>query len=47
MKDIMYFESQDRKIIIMDSDKNVREFYGKMDNVYEQVRSKGFMMIHK
>ena len=47
MKDIMYFESQDRKIIIMDSDKNVREFYGKMDNIYEQVRSKGFMMIHK
>lgn len=47
IKDIIYFESRDRKILIECSDGAVHEYYGKMENVLEQIKSKGFMMIHK
>lgn len=47
LKDIMYFESLDRKIIIVDSENKPHEFYGTMDNVFDQIKSNGFMMIHK
>lgn len=47
LKDIMYFESLDRKIVIVDSDNITHEFYGTMDNVFVQIKLNGFMMIHK
>ena len=47
IKEILYFECQDRKIIIMDNNNISHEFYGTMDNVFEQIKAKGFMMIHK
>ena len=43
----MYFESLDRKIVIVDSENKLHEFYGTMDNVFDQIKSNGFMMIHK
>lgn len=47
IKDILYFESRDRKILIECNDGESREFYGTMENVLEQTKSMGFMMIHK
>lgn len=47
IKDILYFECQDRKINIFDNNNISHEFYGTMDNVFEQIKAKGFMMIHK
>lgn len=47
LKQIIYFESDDRKVLIVCNDGNSYDFYGSMENVYEQVKSAGFMMIHK
>ena len=47
LKDIMYFESLDRKIVIVDNENKPHEFYGTMDNVFDQIKLSGFMMIHK
>ena len=47
LKDIMHFESLDRKIVIVDSENKTHEFYGTMDNVFDQIKTSGFMMIHK
>lgn len=47
LRNIMYFESLDRKIVIIDNDNTSHEFYGTMDNVFAQIKSNGFMMIHK
>jgi DNA-binding LytR/AlgR family response regulator len=46
IKDILYFESDNRKINIVTSS-NTESFYGKMDNVYEQVKDYSFLYIHK
>ena len=44
--DIMYFKSDGRKLKIhtVNGDK---EFYGKIDDVYEELKSYGFVVIHK
>ena len=47
LKDIMYFESLDRKIVFVDSENKTHEFYGTMDNVFDQIKTSGFMIIHK
>ena len=45
---ILYFESDDRKVNIYLSDTNdVISFYGKMTEVYEQVKAHSFFFIHK
>lgn len=46
IKDILYFESDNRKINIV-TNFNTESFYGKMDNVYEQVKDFSFLYIHK
>lgn len=46
LKDILYFQSDDRKIKIATID-GVYEFYGKLDNVYEQLQNYNFIRIHK
>lgn len=46
IKDILYFQSDDRKIKIVAVD-TVYEFYGKLDEVYEQLHSYKFIRIHK
>ena len=46
LKDILYFQSDDRKIKIATID-GVYEFYGKLDNVYKQLQNYNFIRIHK
>lgn len=45
-KEIMYFESDDKKIRIISND-NVYEFYGKLADIRKGVPSKEFLLIHK
>jgi DNA-binding LytR/AlgR family response regulator len=45
-KDIIYFESDDRKINIITKDSR-DSFYGSMDYVYDKVKNLGFLYIHK
>lgn len=45
---ILYFESDDRKVNIYQSDTDdIISFYGKMTEVYEQVKGNSFLFIHK
>lgn len=45
-KDIIYFESDDKKIRII-STENTYEFYGKLADINKGVPSKDFLLIHK
>ena len=45
-KDILYFQSDERKIRIITSDREY-EFYGKLDDVHNQLHSYTFIRIHK
>lgn len=48
LEKILYFESDDRKVNIYLSDTdNIISFYGKMTEVYEQVKAYSFFFIHK
>ena len=47
LNQVVYFESDNRKVRILCSGGCDYEFYGSMENVYNQVKSAGFMMIHK
>ena len=47
LNQVIYFESDDRKVKILCNSGCDYEFYGSMENVYNQVKSAGFMMIHK
>ena len=44
---IIYFESIGRKVKVVCDDKMVYEYYESMDDVFNKVKSNGFMMIHK
>lgn len=46
IKDILYFESENRKINIITTE-DVRTFYGTLDDVYEKVKQYNFLDIHK
>ena len=46
IEDIMYFKSNDRKVIIRTMT-NEDEFYGAIENVAEQVKGLGFLTPHK
>lgn len=46
MEDIIYFKSNDRKVIIKTLD-SWDEFYGSIERVAEQVRGQGFLAPHK
>ena len=45
-KDILYFQSNNRKITLVSSDET-KEFYGKMNVVQSQLRSSDFLRVHK
>lgn len=46
IKDILYFESENRKICIH-TNSGIKEFYGKLSEVYEQLDKMQFIYIHK
>ena len=46
IKDILYFQSRNRKIEIITQNSS-EEFYGSLDDVYEQVKKNQFLWIHK
>lgn len=46
IKDILYFESENRKINIITKD-DTRTFYGTLDDVFEKVKQYNFLDIHK
>ena len=46
LKDIIYFESDGRKVVLY-TDKNKDSFYGSLEKVYLQLKSYGFILIHK
>jgi len=46
MSDIMYFENQNRKVVLYAIDA-VDEFYDTMENIYEKVKDQDFILIHK
>lgn len=46
IKDILYFESNKRKIIIHYGDKK-DEFYGSLENILQQLNKYNFLLIHK
>lgn len=46
MSDIMYFENVNRKVIICTKDYE-DEFYGSIEDIYDEVRDKDFLLIHK
>ena len=46
IKNILYFESENRKINIITTE-DVRTFYGTLDDVYEKVKQYNFLDIHK
>lgn len=46
LKDIICFESNNRKINIITKD-DMDSFYGSMDEVYNDVKNRGFLYIHK
>lgn len=46
IKDILYFESNKRKIIIHYNDKE-DEFYGSLENIHQQLNKYNFLLIHK
>jgi DNA-binding LytR/AlgR family response regulator len=46
IKDIMYFESNKRKINIITSTE-IKSFYGNLNSTYEKVKQFNFMYIHK
>lgn len=46
IKNILYFESNDRKVTIF-TFKNTSEFYGSLDDIYQQLKNFGFVIIHR
>ena len=46
MQNILYFESKDRKVKIVTFDKT-DEFYGSLDDIYQQLKDFGFVSIHR
>jgi len=46
INEILYFQSSDRKVIIVKSSQN-EEFYGSIENVYNQLKNKGFFIPHR
>lgn len=46
IKDIIYFESEKRKIIMYYRDQKA-EFYGSIENIYQQLKSYRFVQIHR
>lgn len=46
IQNILYFESRDRKVIIITL-KNTAEFYGSLDDIYQQLKNFGFVIIHR
>lgn len=46
LKDIIYFESENRKVNII-TKYGIDTFYSLMDKVYNDIRDKGFLYIHK
>jgi DNA-binding LytR/AlgR family response regulator len=47
MKDIVYFENNDRKVIIHFADGKIDEFYGALKDIYEkQLKCVNFLFIH-
>ena len=46
IKDILYFESNKRKVIIHYNDKE-DEFYGSLENIQQQLNKYNFLLIHK
>lgn len=46
IKNILYFESNDRKVTIF-TFKNTSEFYGSLDDIYQQIKNFGFVIIHR
>ncbi len=46
IQNILYFKSEDRKVIIVTFDK-IDEFYGSLDDVYQQLKDFGFVSIHR
>lgn len=47
LKDILYFESEGKKIRIAHCDNKNYEFYGKLNEIEQQVDSQDFLIIHK
>lgn len=46
IQNILYFESKDRKVGIFTFDKT-DEFYGSLDDIYQQLKDFGFVSIHR
>lgn len=46
VQNILYFESRDRKVAIV-TFKNTVEFYGSLDDIYQQLKNWGFVIIHR
>ena len=46
LKDIVYFESNNRKLKIFTSDGEFFYCYGKIKDIYEQLKEYGFIMVH-
>ena len=46
LKEILFFSSDERKILLHYGN-HIDCFYGSIDNIYEQLKSLGFLMIHK
>lgn len=46
VQNILYFESRDRKAAIV-TFKNTVEFYGSLDDIYQQLKNLGFVIIHR
>ncbi len=46
VQNILYFESNDRKVTIFTFE-NTSEFYGSLDDIYQQLKNFGFVIIHR
>lgn len=46
VQNILYFEGRDRKVAIV-TFKNTVEFYGSLDDIYQQLKNWGFVIIHR
>ena len=47
INEILYFQSSDRKVIIVKSSDKNEEFYGSIENVYNQLKNRGFFIPHR
>ena len=47
IQNILYFESKDRKVRIFTLNNKTDEFYGSLDDIYQQLKDFGFVSIHR